>query len=98
VTEAVNSALEVLDPTADRHGDKPVKTAPRLEKLEGKTIGLLWNGKANGDVALKRTATLIQERVPDVEFRFYSGSMPCSPTLLAQVAEECDAAIACTAD
>lgn len=96
--EAHNPTLEVLDPTAARHGGKPVKTAPRLEKLEGKKIGLLWNGKANGDIALKRTAALIQERVPDVEFRFYSGSMPCSPSLLAKVAEECDAAISCTAD
>lgn len=96
--EASSHALEVLDPTPQRHGGKPVKTAPRLDTLEGKIIGLLWNGKPNGDVALKRTATLIQERVPNVEFQFYSGSMPCSPSLLAKVVEECDAAISCTAD
>jgi hypothetical protein len=90
--------LEVLDPTPQRHGGEPVKTAPRLDTLEGKTIALLWNGKALGDVALRRTAELIQERIPNVEFRFYSGSMPCSPALLAQAAQECDAVIGCTAD
>jgi hypothetical protein len=96
--EASRYELQVLDPTPERHGGAAVKTAPRLDKLEGKIIGLLWNGKANGDVALKETAARIEERVPDVEFRFYSGSMPCSPALLATVAEECDAAITCTAD
>ncbi len=90
--------LEVLDPTPTRHGGKPVKTAPRLQSLEGKTVGLLWNGKALGDVALKRTAELIAERVPNVTFKFYSGSMPCGPALLEEVAAQCDAAIGCTAD
>ena len=74
--------LEVLDPTPERHGGKPEDTAPRLDTLEGKTVGLLWNGKALGDVALKRTAELISERVPNVTFKFYSGSMPNSPKLL----------------
>jgi hypothetical protein len=90
--------LEVLDPTPKSHGGKPVKTAPRLDSLEGKTVGLLWNGKALGDVALRRTAELIAEQVPNVTFNFYSGSMPCGPALLNQVAAECDAAIGCTAD
>src|SRR5688572_22391360 len=92
------STLKVLDPTANKHGGPAAKTAPRLDSLEGKTIGLLWNGKPMGDVALKRTAELIQKKVSDVKFNFYSGSMPCSPALLQQLAEECDAAIACTAD
>ena len=32
--------LEVLDPTPERHGGKPEDTAPRLDTLEGKTVGL----------------------------------------------------------
>ena len=90
--------LEVLDPTPERHGGKPEDTAPRLDTLEGKTVGLLWNGKALGDVALKRTAELISERVPNVTFKFYSGSMPNSPKLLEDLVKNCDAAIGCTAD
>ena len=95
---APQPTIEVLDPRPDQHGGPPVKTAPRLDSLEGKTIGLLWNGKANGDVALRRTAELIGELYADVKFKFYSGSMPCSPALLDQLVDECDAAIGCTAD
>ena len=90
--------VDVLDPRPDNHGGPPAKTAPRLDGLEGKTIGLLWNGKANGDVALRRTAELIAERYTDVKFKFYSGSMPCPPELLDELVSECDAAIGCTAD
>lgn len=96
--EDSNYELQVLDPTPERHGGEAVKTARRLDTMEGKTIGLLWNGKANGDLALKEAAARIEERIPNVQFRLYSGSMPCSPALLAKLAEECDAAIACTAD
>jgi hypothetical protein len=95
---ATETTFEVLDPRPNQHGGPPVKTAPRLDSLQGKTIGLLWNGKANGDVALRRTAEQISELYPDVKFKFYSGSMPCPPELLAQLVEECDAAIGCTAD
>lgn len=95
---APETSIEVLDPRPLQHGGPPVKTAPRLDSLEGKTIGLLWNGKAMGDVALRRVAELIGEQHSDVKFKFYSGSMPCSPDLLDQLAEECDAAIGCTAD
>ena len=90
--------VDVLDPRPDSHGGPPAKTAPRLDSLEGKTIGLLWNGKANGDVALRRAAELIGERHTDVKFKFYSGSMPCPPELLDELVNECDAAIGCTAD
>ena len=95
---APGSSIEVLDPRPNQHGGPPVKTAPRLDSLEGKTIGLLWNGKAMGDVALRRMAERISERYPDVKFKFFSGSMPCSAELLDQLVDECDAAIGCTAD
>jgi hypothetical protein len=90
--------LQVLDPTADVYGEGVEPLSARLTSLEGKTLGLVWNAKPNGDVALKRTGELISERVPGLTVRFYSGSLPCSPELLRQAAEECDAVLACTAD
>jgi len=91
--------LEVLNPVAEQWGtDEPDPLAPRLTSLEGKTLGLVWNAKPGGDVALKRAGKLIAERIPNVTVRFYSGSLPCERELLEQAAAECDAFISCTAD
>jgi hypothetical protein len=93
-----DGTLEVSIPTAEKFGASVGQLAPRLTSLSGRTIGLVWNAKPNGDVALKRAGALIQQQVPDVKVNFYSGSLPCRPDLLRQALEECDAFIACTAD
>ena len=91
--------LEVLNPVAVIKGELEAQPlAPRPRTLEGKVVGLVWNGKANGDVALKRLAELIQKRVPDVSFRFYSGALPCPRPLMERAVAEVDVAIGCTAD
>ena len=80
--------LEVLNPVAPVLGDvKAHSLAPRPSSLEGKTIGLVWNGKAMGDVALKRAAELIQKRIPSVTFKFYSGALPV-PRMLMERAKK----------
>ncbi len=43
---------------------QPVKPAPRLAGLEGKTIVLRWNGKHNGNNYLDRIAELLAEKLP----------------------------------
>lgn len=90
--------IAVHSPVARTFGDGDDELAPRLATLEHATIGLLWNGKAMGDVALKAIGRLLEARIPGVEVRFYPGSLPCSAELLAQVGAECDAVVACTAD
>ena len=91
--------LEVLDPVAPQQGEiTALPLAPRPASLEGKTLGLLWNGKANGDKALKRAGELIQKRVPDITVKFYSGALPCPDRLMEQAKDEADVVIACTAD
>jgi hypothetical protein len=42
--------------------------AARLADLTGKTIGLAWNGKPGGDVALEHIAKLLGERVRCIRF------------------------------
>ena len=77
--------LAVHNPVAPVLGDlEATPMAPRPDSLEGKTIGLVWNGKANGDVALRRAGELIQSRVPDVKLRFYSGALPTPGFILEQ--------------
>jgi hypothetical protein len=38
--------------------------APRLQSLEGKTIGELWNGVFKGDVSFPVVRRLLQQRFP----------------------------------
>ena len=45
--------ITVLDPTA-KPGIKRIPMAPRLDDLNGKKVGFLWNSKANGDLLLAR--------------------------------------------
>ena len=96
---ATQAALTVVNPTVEKYGnEETARLAPKLQTLSGKTIGLIWNAKANGDVALNTAADRIKALIPDAEFKFYSGSEPCPPDLLTKAAKECDAFIAATAD
>ncbi len=45
----------------------PVKPAPRLTTLEGKTVVLRWNGKHNGNNFLDRVAELLAQKVPSAK-------------------------------
>jgi len=46
---------------------QPIKPAPRLASLEGKTIILRWNGKHNGNNFLDRIAELLAEKLPSAK-------------------------------
>ena len=96
--EPVSDTLSIVTPTADKYGEGSYPLAARPESLEGKTLGLLWNAKANGDVALKRAGEILAQRIPNLTVKFFSGNLPCSAELLKQAAAEADAVIACTAD
>jgi ABC-type Fe3+-hydroxamate transport system substrate-binding protein len=50
--------------------------APRPTSLEGKTVGLAWNGKPGGDVALESIAELLSQSDPSVRFIKYWQSHP----------------------
>ena len=91
--------LNVMNPVAPVLGEvNATPGAPRPASLEGKKIGLVWNGKANGDIALRRAGELIKQRVPSVELSFYSGALPTPTFIMDQAKSEVDVAIGCTAD
>lgn len=89
--------MEVLNPVALTNAPK-INPAPRPKSLEGKTLGLIWNGSPNGDIALKRIGELIQARTKNVKVEFYSGTRPLNKALLKKAEQECDAFIGLTAD
>ena len=91
--------LEVLNPVAEMRGDlKRQAVSPRLATLEGRTLGLLWSGTTNGDVALHRLEDHLQARFPKTRTKFFRGEHPFAQGLLREVAETCDAVIIATAD
>ncbi len=63
-------SLNVLNPTAIRKF-RPLSPAKRLEDLRNKKIGLYWNTKAHGDVALNRVKELLSERFEGVSFQWF---------------------------
>jgi hypothetical protein len=94
--------LEVLNPVAATVPHS-VKSAPRLHGLEGATIGLYWNMKAGGDVALDRTEELLRQRFPGSKFRRYTGSVGwlmrhCTAEDADRIASEVHAVVGTTND
>lgn len=92
--------LEVLSPVAQLRGD--LRKGPSLSKrpptLEGKTVGLLWGGSVNGDVALKRVGELLGARSRDVKTNFYVGAHPVPRPVLEKAIAECDVIIQAAGD
>lgn len=41
--------------------------APRINTFNKKKVGLLWNGKPNGDFFLNRVAALLKEKYNEIE-------------------------------
>ncbi len=94
--------LKILNPQATT-AITPVSLASRLNDLSGRTIGLYWNMKAGGDVALEQTARLLGERFPRTEFRHYTGSVGAimrhaTAEDTERMASECDAVVGTTGD
>jgi hypothetical protein len=95
-----NVELEVLNPEG-RIVDKGTKLAPRLKTLEGKRIGLVWNGKPNGNVLLNEVGKLIKERYPTAEVvshRVSYSGRKLPPGEVEAVAKDIDAGVFASGD
>jgi hypothetical protein len=94
--------LEIVNPVA-RTVQHSVKPAPRLERLDGRRIGLYWNMKAGGDAALDRTEELLRARFPATRFARSTGSVGfimrhATAEDADRMAAEVDAVVGTTAD
>ncbi len=89
--------LTVLNPVA--RTDRPkVPSAPRPGDLNGKTVGLFWNGKSGGDLLLAHSAELVKQRFGAVKFKNYNPQDLKSPAQFDALAKECDAVVQATGD
>jgi len=101
-------ALRVVNPIgqpvkSDGVSGPSIRAAQRLDSFSGKTIGLFWNGKPQGDVALARTKARLTAEFGDVSFVEYVGDMGgiqrrASQAMLDRIAAEVDAVVGSTGD
>lgn len=98
--------LEVLNPVAEIER-RSVAPAPRPSSLKGKTVGLVWNMKAGGDIALDRIASLMAERIEGVRTVRFDGAFgghrialvsQIDPGDADRIAKQCDVVVGTTAD
>ena len=88
----------LLDPTSER---SPAirERLPRLDSLEGKTVGLLDISKARGDLFLDRLEQRLRERGAEtLRFKKPTFTKPAPVDLRQQIAVQCDAFIEALAD
>jgi len=91
--------LEVLHPVAVSQGKiDRAELAPVPQSLGGKRVGLLWNAKRGGEVALRRSGEILQERFQDCQVTFYPGMMPAPKAIMERAKQDCDVIIGATAD
>ena len=88
----------LLDPTSER---SPVRRErlPRLDTLDGKTVGLLDISKPRGDIFLNRLQVALEKRGARVErFSKPTFTKPAPADLRHDIATRCDAVIEALAD
>lgn len=56
-----NGKILVFNPTGTKKGKEKIG-APRLPLLNGRRVGVIWNGKLGGDIFLDRISELLKER------------------------------------
>jgi hypothetical protein len=57
----IQRTIRVLNPVANMVA-KQAPISARISTLNGKTAGILWNGKPNGDILLTRVLDLLKQR------------------------------------
>jgi hypothetical protein len=71
--------------------------SPRLDRLDGARLGLWWNQKVGGDVALEWLAASIASDSATTSTPFY-GRYPASKEMIAAATGGSDAVVGATAD
>ena len=88
----------LIDPTSELNPTAR-KRLPRLDGLDGRTVGLLDISKPRGDLFLDRLEKRLRERGAEVlRFKKPTFTKPAPVDLRQQIATSCDAVIEALAD
>ncbi len=103
----MTARLTIVNPIAIPEGETAVAVAfplaDRPTTLDGLRVGLFWNGKNQGDVALARTNDALAKLYEGCTFTHYLGDKGgltryASEPLKQQILAECDVLVGTTAD
>jgi hypothetical protein len=90
--------LEVFNPVA-RADSLSVEAAKRLPDLRKRVIGLVWNFKIGGDVAMRRIAENLQTKLGhSFDVLEFSDEFPFAESTIDKIVEACDGVIGSTGD
>ena len=95
-----NAPLRALEPTVE---PDPIVTrlAPRLDTLDGKVVGLLANGKRNGDQLLEQVAAALAEQFSLKDVRRWAKpnvTRPAPEPIFLDMVEQVDLVITAIGD
>jgi hypothetical protein len=88
----------VLNPRGEIEPPPVTGISARVQKLEGKKIGLYDNGKAGFAEFLNEIERLLKEKYPAITVLRYNGAFDIGDALAQKVASEVDAFIYGSAD
>ena len=90
----------VAVPKAETQAARRLAAPARLRSLSGKTVGLFWNGKSGGELALARVRENLGRMFDGVRFVDYLSALTlrASPAQIESMVRDCDAVIGSTAD
>ena len=78
----------VYCPTGVTLTKKYLDISPRVDTLDGKRVGLWWNGKPNGDVFLNRIAELLEKNYKGIEIIKFWEVDPEGTALVTKYSDE----------
>jgi hypothetical protein len=83
-------SLKVLNPRGEREAAPARGISPRFPKIEGKRIGLYWNGKPDGDYFWDTIEELLKKKFPTATVLRYNGPGDLGEALATKIAKEVD--------
>jgi len=84
--------VTLYNPASTRPLGTELPSAPRIDTLRGKLVGILWNEKPNGDILLGRIEKRLHERF-GIAGSLWKQKHPAERTseaMLKEFAEKCD--------
>lgn len=87
----------LLSPVATRDAVR-AEPAKRPGDLRGRRLALIWNGKQNGELALRCVEEALRARFPDLQASLIRIPYGIPPEVVAEVRAGFDAAVASTGD